>query len=1152
MATAYTPILQLALPVTGELQGTWGTVVNDNITSMIEQAIAGLATVSTWTAASHTLTTANGTTDEARCAVLECSGAPGAAATVVCPALSKVYVIKNSVTGGYAVTLKTSAGTGISVPNGSTALLYCDGTNVVSGATYMATLSTTQVDILAQGDLRLQDTTGGEYVALQAPATIATSYTLTLPVDDGTAGQALITDGSGVLSWSTAASGDVYGPASATDNAVARFDLTTGKLIQNSVVTIADDGATVIAANSGSDGLRITQIGAGNAILVEDSANPDATPFVVEASGDVLIGTATAIPGAFSDTGKLQIVNNTGEANQTNFTFLNSSGGSIAYFNKSRSGTVGTNTIVQSGDALGDFVFAGADGTTYHRAAQIGAAVDGTPGVNDMPGRLVFSTTADGASSPTERMRIDSAGQVGIGGTPSAGASFIVSKNITGATTSYGNASSGRVQSDVTTAANMFFSNPKTAAAAFTLSALYHFGTTQGAIGAGSTVTNQYGFFASSTITGATNNYGFYSDIASGTGRWNFYAAGTADNYFAGALGLGSVPIAGVVPLNIGYNLTGGTSVVNVRAIPSILSDVTTQATIFKTQVYTQAAAFTLSNLIHYDATLGSMGATSAIANQYGFNAAASLIGATNNYGFLGNIASGTGRFNFYAGGTAANVFVGTTSIGGAVGSESLRVTPVASAVNYWESLGASTGVSPVFQAVGSDTNVNTVFATKGTGAHLFRTNGNTANTQFLVSHTASAVNYLQVTGGATTSSPFLAAQGSDANIHINYLSKGVYGHIFTTGSGSNIQFYVANTTSAVNYITAFGNTTGSGGYFQAAGSDTNISMLFSAKGTGEHVFYTAGNSFTKQFTIAHVASAVNYLQVTGAATGNAVAMSAQGSDTNIPLAITSKGSSPIDFYTSAFALTQFRVAHTASAVDYLQVTGNAGSFPGLSAQGASANVAILYTTKGSQAHYFQTNGSVNQFLVTHTASAVNYLQVTGAATSGFPTLSVQGSDTNIPLNVITKGTGGQYFNVGAYTVLRLDGGGATNQNTLQLYSGTNTFNFVTVGADTNVTNNYYTKGTGSHSFFTNGAAQFNIANTASAVNFLQVTGGATGVAPILSAAGSDTNIDLALTPKGTGVLAFGTLTANADAPITGYITIKDSGGTTRKLAVIA
>jgi hypothetical protein len=177
MTTAYTPILQLALPVTGELDGNWGTVVNNNITSMIEQAIAGLATINTWTTASHTLTTADGTTDEARCAILQCSGTPGAAATVICPALSKIYIIKNSVSGGFAVTLKTSAGTGISVPNGGTALLYCDGTNVVSG--------------------------GG-------------------------------------------LNGDVVGPASATDTAIATFDGVTGKLIKNNAsVTIA---ANVITA----------------------------------------------------------------------------------------------------------------------------------------------------------------------------------------------------------------------------------------------------------------------------------------------------------------------------------------------------------------------------------------------------------------------------------------------------------------------------------------------------------------------------------------------------------------------------------------------------------------------------------------------------------------------------------------------------------------------------------------------------------------------------------------------------------------------------------------------------------------------------------------------------------------------------------------
>ena len=71
MTTQYTSILKLALPVQGELSGTWGDVVNDNITSMVEQAIAGRAVVNTWSGNSHTLTTANGTTAESRCAMLE-------------------------------------------------------------------------------------------------------------------------------------------------------------------------------------------------------------------------------------------------------------------------------------------------------------------------------------------------------------------------------------------------------------------------------------------------------------------------------------------------------------------------------------------------------------------------------------------------------------------------------------------------------------------------------------------------------------------------------------------------------------------------------------------------------------------------------------------------------------------------------------------------------------------------------------------------------------------------------------------------------------------------------------------------------------------------------------------------------------------------
>jgi hypothetical protein len=83
-------------------------------------------------------------------------------------------------------------------------------------------------------------------------------------------------------------------------------------------------------------------------------------------------------------------------------------------FARSR-GTAASPTAVSSGDNLGNLVSYGFDGTNYIIAAQITTAVDTTPGTNDMPGRIVFSTTADGAASVTERMRIDSSGNVGIG-----------------------------------------------------------------------------------------------------------------------------------------------------------------------------------------------------------------------------------------------------------------------------------------------------------------------------------------------------------------------------------------------------------------------------------------------------------------------------------------------------------------------------------------------------------------------------------------------------------------------------------------------------------------------------------------------------------------------------------------------------------------
>ena len=158
MTTQYTSILKLALPVQGELSGTWGDVVNDNITSMVEQAIAGRAVVNTWSGNSHTLTTANGTTAESRCAMLEFTDTGSnlsAAGTVVCPALSKIYIAKNA--SGENVTLKTSSGSGILVPNGRTMFLFCDGTNVVEAVTSTTSLqlgtSTTVTAVLDEDNM---------------------------------------------------------------------------------------------------------------------------------------------------------------------------------------------------------------------------------------------------------------------------------------------------------------------------------------------------------------------------------------------------------------------------------------------------------------------------------------------------------------------------------------------------------------------------------------------------------------------------------------------------------------------------------------------------------------------------------------------------------------------------------------------------------------------------------------------------------------------------------------------------------------------------------------------------------------------------------------------------------------------------------------
>jgi len=177
----------------------------------------------------------------------------------------------------------------------------------------------------------------------------------------------------------------------------------------------ANPGITVTQSGAGG-GMRITNTGAGNSLLVEDSANPDSSPFVIDNGGLIITG-ATTNQAANLATGnaRLQILG--GTAPLAFFRDADSSTAINLEFAKRRA----TGGVLQSGDTIGRLYFSGNDGTAAIPAAFIDAAVDGTPGTNDMPGRLVFSTTADGAATPTERLRITSTGALAVAGAANYG-----------------------------------------------------------------------------------------------------------------------------------------------------------------------------------------------------------------------------------------------------------------------------------------------------------------------------------------------------------------------------------------------------------------------------------------------------------------------------------------------------------------------------------------------------------------------------------------------------------------------------------------------------------------------------------------------------------------------------------------------------------
>lgn len=201
----------------------------------------------------------------------------------------------------------------------------------------------------------------------------------------------------------------------------------------------------------------------------------------------------------------------------------------------------------------------------------------------------------------------------------------------------------------------------------------------------------------------------------------------------------------------------------------------------------------------------------------------------------------------------------------------------------------------------------------------------------------------------------------------------------------------VRGVASPVNYLITSNAATGGPVYLQATGTDTNVNLAFYTKGTAAQFTFRGNNGSEEYLRVTGAASSVNYLHITAAATGNHVDITAAGSDTNIPLDIQSKGASPVRAMAHGGTVEVARFQpNTSNAVNGFEFRSFAtGSRPQINAYGSDVNIGIDYVAKGSGIHNFNANLSISGTQVVGTR-VTGWGTMTGTATrTAFDTATV-------------------------------------------------------------------------------------------------------------------------------------------------------------------
>ena len=321
------------------------------------------------------------------------------------------------------------------------------GTSAPAGKAMILGSDTTSFGTITNGALNLgttNGTTNGRYVnlnfgydtgATNAPASIGFTYTAQTGTGAGSlqfGTRSVTTDTAPDVRMTITSAGNVgigtTGPSQALE--------VNGSIRLNNDLLYADATATRGRIYADSTGL-VVRADTGLALRFHADAGEKAR---IDTSGRLLVGTSTS--AAYGIEAKVQIAGTT-DAHMSLVRHTDNAFTPTFNFVKSR-GTIGSPTIVNVNDQLGTLNFAGYDGTDYTSfAAHIRCEVDGTPGADDMPGRLVFSTTADGASSPTERLRIAQNGAWGLAGANYGSSGQVLTSNGSGSAPTWQTSSGG-------------------------------------------------------------------------------------------------------------------------------------------------------------------------------------------------------------------------------------------------------------------------------------------------------------------------------------------------------------------------------------------------------------------------------------------------------------------------------------------------------------------------------------------------------------------------------------------------------------------------------------------------------------------------------------------------------------------------------------